>query len=103
MTENDQKPALILPKLSPFVVSSSRRLPAAGGLDRPPPFAFPRKGFFMVRLLLLLGLMTLLPAVVTAGVPAKAKRPIKLEDLFRFKRVSDPQTSPDGKAVAYVV
>src|SRR5262249_34939724 len=34
---------------------------------------------------------------------ADAKRPIKVEDLFRFKRVSDPQISPDGKTVAYVV
>ncbi len=31
------------------------------------------------------------------------KRPMELEDLFRFKRVSDPQLSPDGRWVAYVV
>ena len=30
-------------------------------------------------------------------------RPIELEDLFRLKRVSDPQISPDGTRVAYVV
>jgi dipeptidyl aminopeptidase/acylaminoacyl peptidase len=36
------------------------------------------------------------------AVAADAKRPIKVEDLFRFKRVSDPQISPDGKTVAYV-
>ena len=28
---------------------------------------------------------------------------MKVDDLFRFKRVSDPQISPDGKHVAYVV
>lgn len=32
-----------------------------------------------------------------------AARPIELEDLFRLKRVSDPQLSPDGRHVAYVV
>ncbi len=32
-----------------------------------------------------------------------ATRPIKIEDLFRFKRLSDPQISPDGKAIACVV
>lgn len=31
------------------------------------------------------------------------KRPMVLEDLFRFKRVADPQISPDGKTIAYVV
>ncbi len=31
------------------------------------------------------------------------KRPIKIEDLFRFKRVADPQISPDGALVAYQV
>lgn len=30
-------------------------------------------------------------------------RPISVEDLFKFKRVADPQMSPDGKLVAYVV
>jgi dipeptidyl aminopeptidase/acylaminoacyl peptidase len=31
------------------------------------------------------------------------KRPMTIDDLFRFKRVSDPQISPDGKMVVYVV
>jgi dipeptidyl aminopeptidase/acylaminoacyl peptidase len=31
------------------------------------------------------------------------KRPMTIDDLFKFKRVSDPQISPDGKQVAYVV
>ncbi len=37
------------------------------------------------------------------GLHAQTKRPIELEDMFRIKRVSDPQLSPDGKWVAYVV
>jgi dipeptidyl aminopeptidase/acylaminoacyl peptidase len=40
------------------------------------------------------------------AVPAVAsspRRPMKVADLFRFKRVSDPQVSPDGKLVVYVV
>lgn len=38
--------------------------------------------------------------LITAGAGA---RPIELEDLFRLHRVSDPQVSPDGKSVVYVV
>lgn len=30
-------------------------------------------------------------------------RPMKVDDLFRFQRVSDPQISPDGKLVVYVL
>src|SRR5258706_16049656 len=32
-----------------------------------------------------------------------AKRPLKLDDLGRMREVRDPQCSPDGKFVAYVV
>jgi dipeptidyl aminopeptidase/acylaminoacyl peptidase len=52
---------------------------------------------FAVLLLLVTGT---LPAV---GRAEAKKRPMTIDDLFRFKRVSDPQISPDGKAVAYVV
>jgi dipeptidyl aminopeptidase/acylaminoacyl peptidase len=34
---------------------------------------------------------------------AEGKRPMTVEDLFAFKRVADPQVSPDGKTVAYSV
>jgi dipeptidyl aminopeptidase/acylaminoacyl peptidase len=39
------------------------------------------------------------------SLPAQAadKRPMTIDDLFAFKRVTDPQVSPDGKLVAYVV
>ena len=53
------------------------------------------------------------PACFTAGALAflislgslsgQTTRPIELEDLFRLKRVGDPQIAPDGKHVAYVV
>lgn len=49
--------------------------------------------------LLLLGLFLL-------AVPVQAadrRRAMTLDDLFRFERVSDPQISPDGAHVAYVV
>ena len=39
-------------------------------------------------------LMTTLPA------PAEDRRSMTIEDMFRFKRVGDPQLSPDGKHVA---
>ncbi len=38
-----------------------------------------------------------------AAARAEGKRPLQVEDLFRFQRVSDPRISPDGKTVAYVV
>src|SRR5262249_44357526 len=38
-----------------------------------------------------------------SAVAADGKRPMKIEDLFAFKRVSDPQISPDGKWIVYVV
>ncbi len=31
------------------------------------------------------------------------RRPLKLDDLARFKEVRDPQCSPDGQWVAYTV
>lgn len=34
---------------------------------------------------------------------AQPQRPMALDDLFRIKRVSDPQLSPDGRWAAYVV
>jgi dipeptidyl aminopeptidase/acylaminoacyl peptidase len=40
---------------------------------------------------------------VPAMVFAEGKRPMTLDDLFAFKRVADPQVSPDGKLVAYAV
>lgn len=47
----------------------------------------------------------LLPLLLCSVVltDAQTKRPLQLEDLFNMQRVSDPQLSPDGKTVAYVV
>src|ERR1051326_1010964 len=56
-----------------------------------------RKGNTMKRFALLFCV------ICAAQAPAQEKRPIQIDDLFRFKRVSDPQISPDGKWVAYVV
>src|SRR4029077_1548028 len=38
-----------------------------------------------------------------AQLPAADKRPMKVDDLFAFKRVAAPQISPDGKTVVYQV
>jgi dipeptidyl aminopeptidase/acylaminoacyl peptidase len=35
--------------------------------------------------------------------PAVDKRPLQVDDLFRFRRVGEPQVSPDGTQVVYVV
>lgn len=45
--------------------------------------------------------LTFIVLLLTAS--AQTKRPMQLEDLFTIQRVSDPQISPDGKIVAYVV
>src|SRR5512146_2817453 len=43
--------------------------------------------------------------LLTAGLAAQqpARRPLKLDDLARIRDVRDPQISPDGQWVAYVV
>jgi dipeptidyl aminopeptidase/acylaminoacyl peptidase len=44
--------------------------------------------------------------LLLCAVPALAgdsKRPMTIEDLFRFKRVADAQVSPDGQTVAYAL
>ncbi|MDB5308159.1 MAG: family peptidase [Gemmataceae bacterium] len=42
-------------------------------------------------------------AITLSALPAPAadKRPMQVEDLFKFKRVAAPQASPDGKSVVY--
>jgi dipeptidyl aminopeptidase/acylaminoacyl peptidase len=45
--------------------------------------------------------LALVPALAPAQ-PAAKPRPMQIEDLFRFKRIADPQISPDGKWVVYV-
>jgi len=52
-----------------------------------------------------LSCISLLLILMLAGSLAAqtARRPIKLDDLTRFRNVNDPQISPDGKWVAYVV
>jgi dipeptidyl aminopeptidase/acylaminoacyl peptidase len=55
----------------------------------------------MERSAILFAVVLLLAA--PAAVFAEGKRPMTIDDLFRFKRVSDPQISPDGKLVVYVV
>ena len=46
----------------------------------------------------------LISILVFGGIAfGQQRRPVTPEDAFRFKAVSDPQLSPDGKLVAYVV
>src|SRR5215213_6826695 len=55
-----------------------------------------RRRLSYISLLLILALANVLPAQT-------ARRPLKLDDMSRFRNVSDPQISPDGQFVAYVV
>jgi dipeptidyl aminopeptidase/acylaminoacyl peptidase len=53
-----------------------------------------------------LACILLLFALAAAALPASAeaaKRPMTVDDLFKFKRVADPQVSPDGRLVVYAV
>jgi len=56
-----------------------------------------KKRFFGLHFILILTLLLSLPFLV------HAKRPMTPEDLYKIKRVSDPQISPDGKWIAYTV
>ena len=47
--------------------------------------------------------LVLLLACATAVAAQTARRPLKLDDLTRLRDVRDPQVSPDGQWVAYVV
>jgi dipeptidyl aminopeptidase/acylaminoacyl peptidase len=42
-------------------------------------------------------------ALLGPTVWAEDKHPMTIDDLFRFKRVADPQISPDGSTVAYTL
>ena len=48
-------------------------------------------------------ILFLILAVAAALSAQTARRPIKLDDLARLREVRDPQLSPDGQWVAYVV
>jgi hypothetical protein len=51
-----------------------------------------------------LSLTLVLLAALAAAMPAQtAKHPLKLDDLFRMQDVRDPQLSPDGQWIAYVL
>ena len=65
----------------------------------PPSLQLQSRRNFPVNILALFGCL----AGLALSTFSQEKRPIELEDLFRAKRVSDPQISPDGKWVAYVV
>src|SRR5262245_49483785 len=47
--------------------------------------------------------LLLILALANSFAAQTARRPLKLDDLTRFRNVGDPQISPDGKLVAYVV
>src|SRR5512133_480434 len=48
-------------------------------------------------------LLVIASAVVVSAQVSSAKRPLRVGDMYRLKTVSDPQLSPEGKWVAYVV
>src|SRR5262245_56128338 len=50
-----------------------------------------------------IAMAVLFGVTIVSNTDAAAKRAMTLDDLFKFKRVSDPQISPDGKQVVYVV
>ncbi len=55
-----------------------------------------------MKFLLLFAVVVAFAQATAAAEPAK-KRPMVVEDLFKFARVADPQVSPDGTQVVYQV
>ncbi|HKO35306.1 MAG TPA: S9 family peptidase [Pyrinomonadaceae bacterium] len=51
----------------------------------------------------LLFVVPLIFVTALAGFAQSARRPLKLDDLARFRNVGDPQISPDGQSIAYTV
>jgi dipeptidyl aminopeptidase/acylaminoacyl peptidase len=51
----------------------------------------------------LLNILALILACATLAMAQTARHPLKLDDLARMREVRDPQVSPDGQWVAYVV
>src|SRR5829696_9358046 len=47
--------------------------------------------------------LLLILALATSLAAQTARRPLKIDDMTRFRNVSDPQISPDGQWVAYTV
>src|SRR5215213_1397308 len=47
--------------------------------------------------------LVLFLSLASAIAAQTARRPLKLDDMSRFRGVNDPQVSPDGNFVAYVV
>ncbi len=52
---------------------------------------------------LLVALAVCFIALGSARAEDAKKRPLAVDDMFRFRRVADPQISPDGKHVVYAV
>lgn len=50
-----------------------------------------------------LGISALLLLTLVLPFSAQTKRPFKLDDIFKIQNVNDPQLSPDGNWVVYVV
>src|SRR5438128_12637206 len=48
-------------------------------------------------------ILLLVLASITVLMAQTARRPFKLDDLARLREVRDPQISPDGQWIAYVV
>jgi len=48
-------------------------------------------------------LLGLILALAPVSVSARPQRPISFDDFIRIQRVTDPQPSPDGRSIAFVV
>src|SRR5262245_49588517 len=70
----------------------------AASIPQRPRFA---KGTFMKLLAVLFVCLFAFGSALAAD--AGKRRPLTLDDMFRFQRVADPQLSPDGRWVVYVV
>src|ERR1700712_1467879 len=56
-----------------------------------------------MKALLILALAAVIAAYFAQEAAAAEKRPMQIDDLFKLKRIADPQISPNGKLVVYQV
>jgi len=57
----------------------------------------------LLRCFLLFAACSIIVALNNPGISAQGKRSLEIDDLFRIRRVSDVQLSPDGKWIAFVI
>jgi dipeptidyl aminopeptidase/acylaminoacyl peptidase len=91
-------------KLTPSILCRSAESPAVG-LERRRRYTSQGTVCHSIgtETMLVAGLFMTFAISANPAADTAAKRPMTIEDLFKFPRISEPQISPDGKLVVYAV